>query len=180
MKIAYMPDTHFGVYDQPTPTSEEAADATEHLLKECELAERVGFDGLWFPERHARAETFFSSTEALMAAAAVRTSRVDLVPTVIQPTFHHPVHLAEQLAAVDLLSRGRLIFGAGVGYHEDYFRLFGVPSSAKGRRFEEVMEVIRGVWEEERFSFKGEFFEFDDVYLTPKPFQRPRPPIWIG
>lgn len=180
MKIAYMPDTHFGVYDQPIPSGDEVADATEHLLIESELAERVGFDGLWFPERHARSETFVPSTISLLAAVAARTKRVDLATTVMMPTFHHPVHLAEQLAMVDNLSRGRLIFGAGVGYHEDYFRLYGVPMAGRGRRFEECMEVIQGVWTEDRFSFDGEFYHYDDIWLTPKPYQKPRPPVWIG
>ena len=180
MKIAYMPDTHFGIYDQATPTPEETADAAEHLMVECELAEQVGFDGLWFPERHSRTETFISSTTTLLAAAAARTKNVDLASTVIMPTFHHPVHLAEELANIDVISGGRLIFGAGVGYHEDYFRLFGVPFVKKGRRFEEVMKVMEGVWTQDKFSFEGEFFQFDNVCLTPKSFQRPRPPVWIG
>lgn len=180
MKIAYMPDTHFGIYDQSIPTPEETGEAAEHLLVECELAEQVGFDGLWFAERHSRPETFISSTTTLMAAAAARTKRVDLASTVMMPTFHHPVHLAEELANIDVISQGRLIFGAGVGYHEDYFRLFGVPSVQKGKRFEEVMKVMEGVWTQEQFSHDGEFFHFDDIRLTPKSYQRPRPPIWIG
>ncbi len=180
MKIAYMPDTHFGTYGQPIPPSEEVADAAEHLLLEAETAERVGFDGLWLPERHARTETFFPSTVTLLAAIAARTKRVDLAPTVLMPTFHHPVHLAEQLAMIDHLSRGRLIFGAGMGYHADYFKLFGVPTARRAARFEECLKVIEGVWTQERFTFKGEFYEYDDILLTPKPYQRPRPPIWIG
>ncbi|MBI2964420.1 MAG: LLM class flavin-dependent oxidoreductase [Deltaproteobacteria bacterium] len=180
MRIAYMPDTHFGTYDQRIPGSAEVARAGEHLLDEAELAEDVGFDGIWLPERHARPETFFPSVVVLLGALAARTRSVDLATTVMQPTYHHPVHLAEQLAQIDQLSKGRLIFGAGVGYHADYFRLFGVPVKARGARFEECLEVISGLWTHERFSFKGRFFELDDVLLTPKPYQRPRPPIWIG
>ena len=180
MKIAYMPDTHFGVFDQPLPGPDEVADAAEHLLVEAELAESVGFDGCWLPERHARTETYFPATIPLLAALAARTKRVDLATTVMMPTFHHPVHLAEALAAIDNLSRGRLLFGAGVGYHEDYFRHFGVPFEQRGRRFEETMEVIEGCWTQEEFSYDGEFFQYDRVRMTPKPYQRPRPPVWIG
>lgn len=180
MKIAYMPDTHFGTFDQAQPAPDEVADAAEHLLVEAELAEAVGFDGLWLPERHARTETFFPSTLTLMAAIAARTKRVDITTAVMMPTFHHPVHLAEQLSMIDHLSRGRLIFGAGVGFHEDYFRFFGVPMEGRGRRFEETLDVIHGVWTEDRFSYQGEFFRYDDIRLAPKPYQQPRPPIWIG
>ena len=181
MKIAYMPDTHFGVYDAPSPPSaDEVADAMEHCLIEAELAEKLGFDGIWVPERHQRRETWWPNTITYLTALAARTSRVQLATAVMQPTYHHPVHLAEQLAAIDNLARGRLAFGAGVGYHEDYFRHFGVPFAKRGKRFEETLDVINGVWTEEEFSYNGEFFNFDKVRMTPKPFQRPRPPIWIG
>jgi alkanesulfonate monooxygenase SsuD/methylene tetrahydromethanopterin reductase-like flavin-dependent oxidoreductase (luciferase family) len=180
MRLAYMPDTHFGGYDQKIPGHREVAQAIEHLLIEAETAERVGFDGIWLPERHARTETFFPSTVILATAMAARTSRVHIASTVIQPTYHHPIHLAEQLALIDQLSKGRLIFGAGVGYHEDYFRLFGVPMKRRGARFEEAMQVINGAWTQEAFSFHGQFYEYDNIVLTPKPYQQPRPPIWIG
>ena len=180
MRIAYMPDTHFGGYDQGIPGRLEVARAGEQLLEEAELAEEVGFDGIWLPERHARTETFFPSILTVATAIAARTTRVPIATTVMQPTYYHPVHLAEQLAQIDQLSKGRLIFGAGVGYHEDYFRLFGVPTKRKGARFEETLRVIEGVWTQERFSFQGEFFNYDDILMTPKPYQQPRPPIWIG
>ena len=181
MKIAFMTDTHFGEYDQSAPPTPDAvADAMDHCLAEAELAERVGFDGVWVPERHQRPETWWPNTVTLLMALAARTARVQLASTVIQPTFHDPIHLAEALAAVDNLSRGRLTFGAGVGYHEDYFRCFGVPFADRGRRFKEVMDCIVGAWTQDEFNYAGEFFHYDGVRLTPKPYQRPRPPIWIG
>ena len=181
MKIAFMPDTHFGEYDQTTPpTPDEVADAMDHCLAEAELAERVGFDGVWVPERHQRPETWWPNTVTLLTAVAARTRTVQIACTVIQPTFHHPIHLAEALAAIDNLSRGRFVFGAGVGYHPDYFRCFGVPFAQRGKRFEEVMDCIVGAWTEEEFNYNGEFFQFGGVRMTPKPYQNPRPPIWIG
>jgi probable F420-dependent oxidoreductase len=181
MKIAFMPDTHFGVYDQvEAPDPDAVADAMEHCIAEAKLAEKVGFDGLWVPERHQRPETWWPNTTSLLAVLAAVTSRVQLASTVIQPTFHHPIHLAESLAAVDNLSRGRLVFGAGVGYHEDYFRCFGVPFDKRGKRFEEVMDCIVGAWTEDEFNYHGEFFHYEGVRLLPHPYQKPRPPIWIG
>tara|TARA_Y100000590_G_scaffold18428_1_gene21957 strand:- start:7438 stop:8484 length:1047 start_codon:yes stop_codon:yes gene_type:complete len=181
MQIAYMPDTHFGHYSQPNlPDREDVSDAMDQILSEAELAEEVGFDGIWVPERHQRTETYWPSCISLLMALAARTKRVKIAPTVMMPTFHHPVHLAEQLAAIDNLSRGRLIFGAGVGYHEDYFKHFGVPFERRGRRFEEAMEVMNRCWTEREFSFDGEFFQFEGVRMTPKPYQQPRPPVWIG
>jgi len=181
LKIAFMPDTHFGEYDQiDPPTPEQVADAMEHCLTEAELAEKVGFDGIWIPERHQRPETWWPNPVTLLMALAARTKRVQLASTVIQPTFHDPIHLAESLAAIDNLSRGRLVFGAGVGYHEDYFRCFGVPFEKRGKRFEEVMDCVVGAWTQDEFNYNGEFFKYEGVRMTPKPYQRPRPTIWIG
>ena len=73
MKIAFMPDTHFGEYDQAAPPTPVAvADAMEHCIAEAELAESVGFDGLWVPERHQRPETWWPNTVTLLAALAAR------------------------------------------------------------------------------------------------------------
>jgi alkanesulfonate monooxygenase SsuD/methylene tetrahydromethanopterin reductase-like flavin-dependent oxidoreductase (luciferase family) len=181
MKISYMPDTHFGEYDQTeVPDRDAVADAMEHCVAEAELAEKVGFDGLWVPERHQRTETWWPTTTSLLAVIASRTERVQIATTVVQPTFHHPIHLAESLAAIDNLSRGRFVFGAGVGYHPDYFRCFGVPFEERGKRFEEAMDCIVGAWTQEEFNYDGEFFKYEGVKLSPKPYQEPRPPIWIG
>ena len=181
MKIAFMPDTHFGTYNEPqAPSPDDVADAMDHCIAEAELAERVGFDGIWVPERHQRPETWWPNTTSMLAVLAARTKTVQLACTVMQPTFHHPIHLAESLAAIDNLSRGRLVFGSGVGYHPDYFRCFGVPFEQRGKRFEEVMDCIVGAWTEDEFNYNGEFFQYEGVRLTPKPYQRPRPPIWIG
>lgn len=179
-QFAYMPDTHFGVYDQPLPDGEAVYAAHEQCILEAQAAEEAGFDAIWVPERHARTETFVPSPVIILAAIAARTSTIKIAPTVIQPTFYNPMMLAEQMAQIDQLSRGRLIFGAGVGYNADHFNLFGVPMKRTGKRFEETMEVIDRAWREERLTFHGEFFDYDDVMLTPKPYQRPRPPIWIG
>jgi alkanesulfonate monooxygenase SsuD/methylene tetrahydromethanopterin reductase-like flavin-dependent oxidoreductase (luciferase family) len=176
-----MPDTHFGAYDQAeVPNRDAVADAMEHCVAEAELAEKVGFDGLWVPERHQRPETWWPNTTSLLAVIASRTERVQIATTVMQPTFHHPIHLAESLAAVDNLSRGRFVFGAGVGYHPDYFRCFGVPFGERGKRFEEAMDCIVGAWTQEEFNYDGQFFKYEGVRLNPKPYQQPRPPIWIG
>jgi alkanesulfonate monooxygenase SsuD/methylene tetrahydromethanopterin reductase-like flavin-dependent oxidoreductase (luciferase family) len=70
--FAYMPDTHFGVYDEPVPSPERVADAFDHLLAEAETAERVGFDGVFLPERHARTETYAPSRLTVATAIAAQ------------------------------------------------------------------------------------------------------------
>jgi len=180
MRFAYAPDSHFGVYDQEPPTPEQTADAFDQLINEAVLAEELGFDALFLPERHGRGETYVPSPLVLATAIAARTSRIKIATTILMPTLYNPMHLAEQVSMIDNLSRGRFILGLGVGYHEGYHQTFGVPWERRGRRFEEALEILLLAFGEDRFSYDGEFYQFNDVHLTPKPFQRPRPPIWIG
>ncbi len=180
MKLAYMPDTHFGVYDQDPPTPEQAADAFDQVIEEAVLAEELGFDGVFLPERHARGETFVPSPLLAATAIAARTKRIRIATTVLLPTLYNPMHLAEQVAMIDNLSRGRFSLGVGAGYHQDYHRFFGVPWERRGKRFEEALDVLHLAFSGEWFSYAGEFYQYDNVRLTPRTYQRPRVPIWIG
>jgi alkanesulfonate monooxygenase SsuD/methylene tetrahydromethanopterin reductase-like flavin-dependent oxidoreductase (luciferase family) len=180
MKFAYMTDTHFGVYDQDPPSPSETADAFEQLIEEAVLAEQLGFDGIFLPERHGRGETFVPSPLVAATAIAARTSRITIATTVLMPTLYNPMHLAEQVAMIDNLSRGRFVLGVGVGYHPGYHQTFGVPWEQRGKRFDEAMKVLVKAFTEDRFSFHGEFYHFEDVRLTPRTYQRPRVPIWVG
>jgi alkanesulfonate monooxygenase SsuD/methylene tetrahydromethanopterin reductase-like flavin-dependent oxidoreductase (luciferase family) len=179
--FGYMPDTHGGPYQQPEPTPERSADFAEQLLLESEQAERAGFDGVFVPERHARTECMFPSPLTLMAAIATRTKRVKIGSDVMMPPLYDPVHLAEQFAMIDVLSRGRLILGLGVGYHPDYFNHFGVSLKQREGRFEEALEVIGKAWATiGPAAHHGKYFNYPAIHITPKPYQRPRPPLWIG
>lgn len=181
MKIAYMPDTHGGPYNQPEPTREASAAFCEQLLNEGIAAEQAGFDGIFLPERHHRTETMFPPPLMMLAAYAVRTQRVDLGTFVLQPPYYNPMHLAEDVAMLDLMSKGRVKLGVGLGYHPNYFRLFGAPYSERFSRFEESLEIMRKAWSSrEPFSYHGKRYHFDDIMLTPKPYQPGGPPLWIG
>jgi len=181
VQFGYMPDTHGGPYGQPEPSPERSADFAAQLLDEAEQAERYGFDAVFVPERHARTECMFPSPLPLMAAIAARTSRVKIGTDIMMPPLYNPVHLAQSAALIDVLSRGRLILGVGVGYHPDYFAHFGVPMKQREGRFEETLEILQKAWTTTGpFAHHGKYFNFDAIHVTPKPFQQPRPPIWIG
>ncbi len=180
MRLHYLIDTHGGPYNRPIPTSSEVGAFIDQLFREAELAEEVGFDALLVPERHGRTECFFPSSLILLAALAIRTSRARIGSYILVLPLHNPMHVAEQVALIDQMSRGRVIFGIASGYHSGYSQMFGVPHHERGRRFEEAVEVIRRAWTEERFSFDGVFYHFKDVMLTPKPYQQPMPEWWVG
>lgn len=181
VQFGYMPDTHGGPYGQPEPSPERSADFAAQLLDEAEQAERYGFDAVFVPERHARTECMFPSPLPLMAAIAARTSRVKIGTDIMMPPLYNPVHLAQSTALIDVLSRGRLILGVGVGYHPDYFAHFGVPMKQREGRFEETLGILYKAWTAKGpFAHHGKYFDFDAIHVTPKPFQQPRPPVWIG
>lgn len=181
LSIGYMPDTHGGPYEQPEPDAERSAQFAEQLLQEAELAERSGFDGVFVPERHARPECMFPAPLTLLAAIAARTQRVKIGSYVIMPPLYNPVHLAEEAAMIDLLSRGRLVLGFGVGYHPRYFDHFGVPIQQREGRFEECLDVMRAAWRTPGpTAYHGKYYHYEAIHLTPKPYQKPHPPLWIG
>lgn len=181
MKFAYMPDTHGGPYDQPPPDRERCADFAQQLVEEAVVAENSGFDGAFVPERHARTETMWPATPMALMAMAMRTERIKLGSYVIQPPYYNPSHLAEDMALVDVASRGRLIFGIGSGYHPGYFDHFGEPYGQRLGRFLESLEFIQRAWtEEEPFEFKGKYWQMPRVLINPKPYQKPMPPIWFA
>ena len=181
MKIAYMPDTHGGPYNQPEPSREVAAQFCDQLLQEGIDAEKAGFNGVFLPERHHRTECMFPPVLVMLAGYAVRTQRVDLGTFVLQPPYYNPMHLAEDVAMIDLMSKGRVILGVGMGYHPDYFRLFGADPKERFSRFEESLEIMRLAWSsKEPFSYHKKRYNFDNILLSPKPYQQGGPPLWIG
>jgi alkanesulfonate monooxygenase SsuD/methylene tetrahydromethanopterin reductase-like flavin-dependent oxidoreductase (luciferase family) len=91
------------------------------------------------------------------------------------------MHLAEDVAMLDLMSKGRVKLGVGLGYHPDYFRLFAAPYNERFSRFEESLDIMRQAWSKhEPFSYQGKRYQFDNILLTPKPYQPGGPPLWIG
>jgi len=122
---------------------------------------------------------FLEPVSTLLFAAAV-TRRVRLGTSVLVITQRQPVVLAKELATLDVLSEGRLIFGAGAGWMKEEFQALNVPIADHGPRMAEYLEVIRRCWTEDDPSFDGRFYKLGDVGFYPKPVQKPHPPIWIG
>ena len=122
---------------------------------------------------------YLEPVATLLYAAAV-TQRVRLGTSVIVITQRQPVLLAKQLATLDVLSGGRLIFGAGAGWMKEEFQALNVPFANHGPRMAEYLEVIRRCWTLDDPTFHGRFYDLEDVGVYPKPVQKPHPPIWVG
>ncbi len=168
----------------------------------AELAEDLGYDSVWAADHivipttlkarypYNRTGAFgpgsgawpWMDPFAVLAFVAARTHRVRLGTSVIIVPYRHPLVTAKLAAGVDVLSRGRLILGVGVGWMEDEFAALGMGDRfhARGRMTDEDIAIMRAVWGEDVASFHGEFYEFDDVSALPRPVQQPHPPIWVG
>ena len=180
MKIGYLLDTHAGPYNMPLPDSAQARAFIDHLWREAAVAEQVGFDSLVVPERHTRTECLFPSPIVLLSGLAARTTRIRLGTYVLILPLYDPVHIAEQMALIDLMSGGRLICGLASGYHPDYHNAFAIPMRGGRRRFEEGLDILKLAWGQEYFSYHGQVFKYDQVRVTPKPLQEPYPELWLG
>ncbi|MEA2791022.1 MAG: hypothetical protein QOG73_3428, partial [Acetobacteraceae bacterium] len=122
-----------------------------------------------------------SATLNLLSWVGAKTTTLRLGTAVLVLPWHNPVLLAEQAATVDLLSAGRLDFGVGKGYRHNEFASFRIPMEEGGARFEESIDIITKSWtSNERFSFHGKFWQFDDIIVEPPTNQKPHPPFWQG
>jgi probable F420-dependent oxidoreductase len=118
---------------------------------------------------------------ALTAFVAASTRTLRLVTSVMILPHRHPVLAAKTLATIDVLSRGRLTVGVGVGWLREEFRALGAPDfDRRGAASDEILQIFRTLWTRSPASFNGEFFRFDEVKCLPAPVQKPHPPIWVG
>lgn len=172
----------FGIYSSiaDPPRGERLDQRIDEVIAEARLAEEVGFDSCFFGEHHQDKDGFLPSPLIVATAVAAHTSTLNVGTSVILLPLHNPVHLAEDVITLDLVSKGRIILGVGLGYQEADFRAFEVPVRQRVGRFEEGVEIIRQCWSGEPFSFHGEYHQLEDLHITPRPYQDPSPPLWIG
>jgi alkanesulfonate monooxygenase SsuD/methylene tetrahydromethanopterin reductase-like flavin-dependent oxidoreductase (luciferase family) len=160
------------------PPGHRHADIITNELAQVEWSEELGFDEVWFTEHHFIDYGLSVDPATLAAAAASRTRRVRIGLAAAILPFHHPLRLAEQMALVDIISGGRLDVGVGRGNRPAEFAGYRVPQQESRERFDEIVDVVQRGWTQERFSYHGRFFDFDDVRVIPKPVQRPHPPLY--
>ncbi|MFI5315928.1 MAG: LLM class flavin-dependent oxidoreductase [Myxococcota bacterium] len=144
-----------------------------------ELCESSDVDSIWQTDRLVSEQPFLESL-SVMAALAGATQRVKFGMNAVVAPLRDPLVLAKQCATIDWLSGGRLlpVFGVG-GEKAAEFRATGRDPGERGRRADEVLEIARRLWSEERVSFDGEFHHYDGVSIAPRPVQQPLP-LWIG
>jgi len=116
----------------------------------------------------------------LMSAIAAVTERLRLIGAAIIAPLRHPLLLAHQLAALDLVSEGRLVVHPTVSWHRDEYEALGVPFERRGELLDEHLAAWRAAWTTTPASFHGRHYAFEDVYLEPKPYRPDGPRMWFG
>jgi alkanesulfonate monooxygenase SsuD/methylene tetrahydromethanopterin reductase-like flavin-dependent oxidoreductase (luciferase family) len=149
-------------------------------LERIEIMDRTGYDCVWLAEHHFTTFSVCPSVHLMGMAAAARTKRLRIGTAVSLAAFYHPLRLAEEVALLDILSGGRVNWGAGRGFDRTEFDNFGVPPNESVSRFRETVEVVLAAWTEDRLTFSGKHFRYDDVDVLPKPLQKPYPPTWMA
>jgi probable F420-dependent oxidoreductase len=172
----------FGIYSSIAnpPRGEHLDRCVDQVIAEAQLAEDSGFEACFFGEHHQDKDGFLPSPLIVATAVAAQTRRLKVGTSVILLPLHHPVHLAEDVITLDIVSKGRIILGVGVGYQAADFRAFAVPMEHRVPLFEESVEILRQCWSGERFSFHGAHYRLEDIQIRPRPYQTPSPPLWIG
>ena len=158
-------------------------ETARHLQDDLELvrrADHLGFDGIVKGSHYSTEPLQAVQQIPFLAYCAAIAPRLRIICGLVLLPLHKPLDIAEQLATLDLLSGGKLVFGAGIGYRDVEFKAFGVPRGKLGARFEECLTAIRRLWTEDFVDMTASNFELDHAVCSVKPLQKPTPPVWIG
>jgi alkanesulfonate monooxygenase SsuD/methylene tetrahydromethanopterin reductase-like flavin-dependent oxidoreductase (luciferase family) len=153
----------------------------ESLLEQVIAAEKLGYDEAWIGDHHfTDGNRATLSPLTVMASFASLTKRIRLGTNVLLLPFWHPVLVAEEVATLDIISKGRISLGVGMGYLPEEYEAFGLSIKHRAGMLEESLVLTKKLLEGERVTFHGRYFTLNKVKLGLGPVQRPRPPIFIG
>ncbi len=158
----------------PLPTVYERAFDRVHVM------EQTGYDAVWLAEHHFSTYSVCPSIHLMGTHIAARTKRLRIGTAVSLTPFYHPLRLAEEVALLDVLSDGRVNWGAGRGFDAKEYATFGVERDESYPKFREHVDVVLKAWTSDRLTYHGEFCHYDDVEVLPKPLQQPHPPVWLA
>ena len=165
----------------PENCGRSEAEVYADTLAEIELADGLGYRCAWLVEHHfMRGYSHSSKPELTLAAAAQRTRNIRLGHAVIPLPLHHPVHVAERLATLDILSGGRLEIGIGRGFSPREYAVFGVAMEASRELVEESLDILRLSFSAHPVTYHGRHYRLDALDIVPRAIQQPHPPLWTA
>ena len=148
----------------------------EHMVH----MEELGYHAIWVQQHHFEESAYGPSFAAIAGYLAAKTKRVRVGPFIKMLPLYHPLLVAEEMAFLDNILGGRLDVGLGIGHRLLEFQVMGINHKHRPSRMEEGIEVMRRAWTQDRVTFHGKRFDFDDVEVLPKPVQKPHPPLWVA
>jgi alkanesulfonate monooxygenase SsuD/methylene tetrahydromethanopterin reductase-like flavin-dependent oxidoreductase (luciferase family) len=176
-----MADMQFGLMMRGQfPATDDIQQRFHELMEQARLANRLGFSCVTNGMHYSSAP--FQDFQQMPFLSRVMAEAPDLRLNfgLILLSLHKPLDIAEQIATVDVMSGGKVIFGVGLGYRDVEFLAFGTNAKERVQRFEENLLAIKRLWTEERVDMVGSHFELRGASSATKPLQQPHPPIWIG
>jgi alkanesulfonate monooxygenase SsuD/methylene tetrahydromethanopterin reductase-like flavin-dependent oxidoreductase (luciferase family) len=166
----------FGWRDRSIPLNSVYETALERFV----IMDQTGYDAVWLAEHHFSSFSVCPSVHIMGTMAAARTKRLRIGTAVSLAPFYNPLRLAEEVALLDVLSGGRVNWGAGRGFERGEFAAFGIPGEESAPRFHEAVDIVLTAWTNQRLTYSGQFFQYDNVEVLPKPLQTPHPPVWMA
>jgi alkanesulfonate monooxygenase SsuD/methylene tetrahydromethanopterin reductase-like flavin-dependent oxidoreductase (luciferase family) len=162
------------------PATDDMAARFKETIAMARRADELGFDSITKTSHYSSHPFQMLQQVPLMARFTAEVPNMRLNAGIVLLALASPLDVAENFAAIDVMSGGKLIFGAALGYRDVEFKAFGAQMKDRVRRFEENLVAVKRLWTEEKVSMKGGHFELDEASCLPKPLQKPHPPIWIG
>jgi len=163
-----------------TEKQEQMADIYDEHIRLAQQIEADGWHSYFVIEHQNSPVGRITAPTVFLTAVARATSRLRIGAMMWQLPLYHPIRLAQEVAMLDQLSRGRVEFGTGIGVHEHEFIRWGVDFYQRAAISGEVLQVVKMAWTQDEVTFNGKYFHFDEALPEPKPYQRPHPPIWAA
>jgi alkanesulfonate monooxygenase SsuD/methylene tetrahydromethanopterin reductase-like flavin-dependent oxidoreductase (luciferase family) len=162
------------------PREDNVADHFEAMLEQARRAERLGYHSITKGSHYSTYPLQDLQLVPFLSRIAAEAPSLRLVTGVILLPLHKPLDIAEQIGTLDIMTRGKAVFGCGIGYRDVEFEAFGMTRKERGRRFEENLTAIKRLWTEDQVTMKGSHFNLVEASCSARPVQKPHPPIWIG
>ena len=152
----------------------------ERANERVRIMDQNPFEAIWLAEHHFTSYSVCPSVHVMAGYIAGRTERLRIGTGVTLAPFYNPLRIAEEIALLDVLSGGRINFGAGPGFDRREFAAFEVPPDEAKDRFREAVALVLAAWQSSELHFAGKFFQAEGLEVLPRPLQSPHPPTWMA
>ncbi|MBE04455.1 MAG: hypothetical protein CMD67_04885 [Gammaproteobacteria bacterium] len=159
---------------------ENLTQSIDSILQQVEVAKVAGLDSVWAGQHFATGPVKMFQMMPILCRIAAISGEMQIGTAISLLSMQSPVRVAEEISTLDWLTKGRVIFGAGIGYRDDEFVSTGHHKSTRAKRFTEAIELLRLWWKSEKVTFHGDFFNMSDIGPSLHPYQKNGPKIWIA